>query len=129
MIVLILSFTLGACEEDPIREISDTSSIEEDQQLLEELYQEIVEMISGTLCEDASQWRFTAIGAKACGGAADYIAYPLSIDEDHFLNLVGHYTEQTGVFNTKWGVFSTCDVTRRPTAVACQDGEPFFLYK
>src|ERR1700749_1874849 len=66
----------------------------EDQKKLTTLYADIQKMPQSFNCENANDWRFTAIGSKACGGAAGYIAYSVKMDTTAFLQKVRSYTAQ-----------------------------------
>ncbi|MCF6213705.1 MAG: hypothetical protein L3J45_06735 [Flavobacteriaceae bacterium] len=107
---------------------SNTLSQEQEQQLLDDLYLDIQTLANSEPCSNPEDWAFTAIGAKACGGPAGYIAYPLSIDTVSFLDLVTHYTKEQEKYNIKWGVFSDCSVAQPPSGIECLNGEPTFIY-
>jgi len=121
--ILLLAF---ACEDST--GITDKTKREEDEQFLELLHKEIVAHSESVTCTEAEEWTFVAIGAKACGGPTGYIAYSTQINEELFLEKVAYFTEQQKKFNTKWGIFSTCDVPAEPTGVSCADGKPIFVY-
>ncbi|EAZ80999.1 hypothetical protein [Algoriphagus machipongonensis] len=55
---------------------------------MDELYERIISISESKNCTDSSNWKFTAIGSKACGGPASYIAYSSEINESEFLDLV-----------------------------------------
>lgn len=97
---------------------------EQDHRDLMEKFDEALSLIEGIPCENEKDWTFTAYGAKACGGPKGFIGYPTTIDTDEFLTKISIYTEAEGAYNTKWGVFSTCDVPQQPIGVECVDGYP-----
>lgn len=95
---------------------------------LAELYAEIEKLAEGKPCTDASEWSFTPIGSKPCGGPSGYIAYSTQIDTEHFFNRVALYDMLQKKFNEKWGVSSDCAVVPAPTGVQCVEGKPQFIY-
>ena len=96
---------------------------------LEELLSEIQGLSLSVVCEDASEWRYTALGSKPCGGPTLYIAYSSKIDTVAFLNKVKDYTEMQRKFNLETGALSDCAITEEPDDVNCIDGEPVFSYR
>lgn len=98
-------------------------------EILDKLLTEIQELSLGVPCEDASEWRFTALGSKPCGGPWSYIAYSSKIDTLDFLNKVKDYTERQRRFNIETGAISDCALAQRPEEVICRDGKPVFSYR
>jgi hypothetical protein len=120
-LILIFSISLVfSCQTE--------DSEEQERQELTEMYNEIVEMVSDTSCTDPTEWSFTAIGSKSCGGPMGFIAYPLTIDVEDFLTLVADYTEAQRQFNLKWGIVSDCMVVLPPDEIICVDGAPQLVY-
>lgn len=109
--------------------ITENTTIEEDQMVLQELLLNINAIAESVPCTNESDWNFTPIGSKACGGPSGYIAYPNQINQATFLYDVQRYTIATGQFNTKWGIFSTCDITPAPFGVICEAGEAVLSYQ
>ncbi|MFY0688285.1 MAG: hypothetical protein JXQ90_14020 [Cyclobacteriaceae bacterium] len=130
LILITCCCFLFACEEAPteLSEITDNSSLEEDDQLLSQLYNEIFDLASKYDCSDPSDWSYTPIGSKACGGPFGYIAYSNQLNEQEFLNLVIHYTKQQEIYNTKWGIGSDCSLITQPTGIECVDGVAKLIY-
>ncbi|PQJ68875.1 hypothetical protein [Polaribacter butkevichii] len=95
---------------------------------LMDLFNEIQEWSYSVSCSNASNWLFTAYGAKACGGAQGYIAYSSRIDTSSFLNKIATYTQAEKEFNVKWGIISDCSITKAPISVVCQNGYPTLKY-
>lgn len=129
--LVIITLIFFSCQEDDHffgSEITETTTRQQDDQLLGELYQEIVEISTQFNCSNAEEWKFTAIGSKGCGGPTGYIAYSVKTDEDLFLKKVNHYSSQQNKYNIKWGVLSTCDIPPLPQDVTCIDGVPQFVY-
>ncbi|MGF1925511.1 MAG: hypothetical protein ACQUHE_15140, partial [Bacteroidia bacterium] len=84
----LLAFTFIGCEVD-----QTSGTQEEEQQELITLRNELESVSNNFTCDNAADWKFTAIGAKACGGATGYVAYSTKIDETLFLQKVALYTE------------------------------------
>ncbi|MBF4463839.1 hypothetical protein [Flavobacterium sp. LC2016-12] len=123
-IICTICLVFVSCSND------DSADRERDYQNLGKMYREILSLskINSELCTDSDQWDFTAIGSKACGGSAGYIAYSKKIDKTEFLAKVKTYTDAEAAFNTKWNVVSTCDVVSPPTSIECIDGKPKLSY-
>ena len=123
-IICTICLVFVSCSND------DSVDRERDYQNLGKMYREILSLskINSELCTDPNQWDFTAIGSKACGGSAGYIAYSKKNDKTEFLAKVKTYTDAEAAFNTKWNVVSTCDVVAPPTSIECVDGKPKLSY-
>ncbi len=107
----------------------ETLDKEQEQAQLKAMYDDLVSSSESVSCTDAEDWKFTAIGAKACGGPAGYIAYAKSINEEVFLQKVEAYTTASKAFNEKWGIMSDCSLVNPPTAVICENGKPKLIYE
>ncbi|WP_051691646.1 hypothetical protein [Pedobacter borealis] len=120
-IVLIISL-MWACKdrEDPMQNVDSSE--------LDRLYKDIEKSAQQFTCENAGEWKFTAIGSKACGGASGYIAYSVKIDESTFLKKVEQFTKLQADYNQKWGVYSDCALIIQPKGVTCDNGKPKFTY-
>jgi len=120
-IVLIISL-MWACKdrEDSMRNVDSSE--------LDRLYKDIEKSAQQFTCENAGEWKFTAIGSKACGGASGYIAYSVKIDESTFLKKVEQYTKLQADYNKKYGVYSDCALVIQPKGVTCDNGKPKFTY-
>ena len=76
MMILFAIVGLVACEKS-----STQDPQERDREQLSDMLKDIrLRAVDTVDCVDDSQWEFTAIGSKACGGPQSYLAYPLSID-------------------------------------------------
>lgn len=109
-------------------EITSTSTLEEDNLTLSELYNEFSDLSESIACTDASLWKYTAYGSKACGGPIGYMAYSECINTNDFLNKIEKYTTLQNTYNNKYGVVSTCDVPPPPTSINCVNGEAVLGY-
>jgi len=121
--ILLASVFLFACSRSGV-----SDSQEEEAKQLEVQLNEIEKIAAPVPCTDPSEWKFTAIGAKACGGPAAYIAYHESIDEAAFLAKVEAYTNAQREFNKKWNIKSDSAITPEPSGVTCENGKPKLIY-
>ncbi len=95
---------------------------------LELKYQDIQAVANSKPCIDSTDWKFTSIGTRACGGPQGYIAYSSEIDEPNFLQKVREYSDLEDEYNRKSGISSTCDLPAEPTGVRCENLKPVFIY-
>lgn len=121
---LMLAVAFGACEKEQLL----AGSQQDDDRRMAALYREI-DSLSGLFpCEDAGEWRFAAIGAKACGGPTGYVAYSTKLDVDDFLSKVDHYTRMQEAYNRKWHIASDCAYLMPPSHVVCEDGKAKLIW-
>jgi hypothetical protein len=114
LILILLGFS---CE--------DTENPRTDLDLVE-LEKEIITLSESVTCTNSNEWKFTAMGSKACGGPVRYIAYHQSV-EKQFLQLVDLFTQQQKEYNLKNGVVSDCRFIMEPRAVTCEGGKPVLV--
>lgn len=126
-LISIVAALMG-CDNDDDESLSEELSQEQEQMVLAEMLGEIEALADSVECTDPQDWTFTSIGSKACGGPTHFIAYPVQIDVDAFLVLVGEYTSAQRDFNEKWEVASTCDVPSEPSSIECINRKPVFVY-
>lgn len=138
LIIAISLLTLTSClskkklmdEETLPKDISQKPHIhnsqEDDQLQMKNLIKEIDSIISAEPCTDAANWKFTAIGAKACGGPSSYIAYPIQL-EDEILSKVTQFTSMQSAFNIKYGLMSDCAMVLPPAEIICENGKAVLL--
>lgn len=122
LIAILIVAGASACKK------RDGSSMEADKLKLESLMTEI-KGLSEVKCEIAEDWKFRAIGAKACGGPTRYIAYSSKIDTVAFIQKVNKYTTDQKIFNEKWGTISDCSLPAKPEKVICENDMPKLVYK
>lgn len=122
-ILLLALIGITACEKSDAQDAQ-----QRDRELLAEMLKDIRDAVDTVECSDGSEWDFTAIGSKACGGPQDYLAYPLSIDTGEFMDRVRQYTKAEQEYNVTYKIISTCDVVAPPTDVECEDGKPKLVY-
>ncbi len=116
----ILVLLCAACDK---AELNTRPAAEEE---LRHLHEEILTLANSLPCTDPTQWAFTALGSKACGGPASYIAYPENSNSQSFLSLVEQYTEAQQAFNKKYGVISDCMFIMPPKGIRCENNRPVF---
>ncbi|MGO4816848.1 hypothetical protein [Flavobacterium sp. W22_SRS_FP1] len=122
LILLITSIFFISCT-------ADENAQEHDADALTNSYNELLlSQVKSTTCTDAQEWGFIAIGSKACGGPAGYIAYSLKINVPEFLIKVENYTKAQKAYNKKWNIISTCDMVMPPSRVECVEGKAKLIY-
>lgn len=119
-LILALFTMLCSCE------LTDGNSKKYQLEEIEELYSEIVALSESVPCTNSSEWSYTPIGSKACGGPTGYIAYSQSIAEE-FLDLVEQYTNLQSEYNKKHNVVSDCALVSPPRNVVCEGGKAFLI--
>ncbi|MCQ4035431.1 hypothetical protein [Kaistella montana] len=97
-------------------------SQQQDKEKLTQLIKEIETMATAQTCTNASDWKFTAIGSKPCGGPSSYIAYPAQLEET-ILPKIQNFTELQSAFNKKYGLISDCAMVMPPTGIVCENGK------
>lgn len=117
----LVAFIASSCKEEQL-------SQQQEEAQLKALFIDIEAMTTSISCEDPSEWFFSALGSKACGGPAGYVSYSSKIDTVLFLQKVQEYSAQQEQFNKRWGIISNCTVTPQPTGVFCENGAPVFTY-
>lgn len=95
---------------------------------LDGMLNEIVALSVSLNCENASEWHFTEIGDKPCGGPAGYIAYSTQIDTAAFLDKVETYTTAHEKYNRENEIISDCAIDPGALGVKCQEGKPVLIY-
>ena len=138
VIILISALTVASCslrkakiDEDTLpKDISEKPhnhfTQEDEQQQMKKLIKEIDSLIVTESCSDPADWKFTAIGAKACGGPSSYIAYPIKL-EDQVLPKVTQFTSMQSTFNTKYGLMSDCALVMPPSEIKCENGKAVLI--
>ena len=138
LIIVISVLTLASCsskkgmieEETLPKDIAlkpdNEFSQEEEQLQMKNLINKIDSLISTETCFDATEWKFAAIGSKACGGPSSYIAYPLKLEEQ-ILPKITQFTSMQSAFNTKYKIMSDCAMVMPPAEIRCQDGKAVLI--
>ena len=88
---------------------------------------EIIRLAESVPCTNASEWKFTPMGSKACGGPARYIAYHQSIERE-FLNLVENFTSLQKAYNEQNDVVSDCMLVSPPRTIQCEADKAILVY-
>lgn len=138
LLIAISTLTLASCsskkkiadEETLPKDIAlkpeNTFSHEEEQVQMKNLIKEIDSLITTESCSDPEEWKFTAIGSKACGGPVSYIAYPIKLEEE-LLPKVAQFTAMQTAFNTKYKMMSDCAVVLPPVEIKCENGKAILI--
>lgn len=138
IIIAISIFTLSACsskkaalDEDTLpKDIAlkpdNNFSQADDQQQMKNLVKQIDSLISTETCTNAADWKFTAIGAKPCGGPSSYIAYPEKLEEE-VLSKITRLTSMQSAFNTKYNLTSDCAMVMPPVEIRCENGKAVLI--
>lgn len=95
---------------------------QEDRQQLTSLMREIDAFIALEPCTNPADFKFTAIGAKPCGGPSSYIAYPTKL-EAQILPKIEHFTQMQSAFNKKYNLMSDCAMVMPPSEIRCENGK------
>lgn len=81
-----------------------------------------IEAFGETKCMNSASWKFSAVGAKPCGGPEFYAAYPI-LREQEFLAKVNAYNTKSSQYNLETGAMSDCSIVEAPTRILCKDGK------
>jgi len=132
LLVLCTLFALVSCNtsknvntnlpKDISERPADEDSQKYEQAQLDKLKASIESEASREKCTSASEWTFAPMGAKACGGPQQYIAYPKKI-ETTILPRIEEYTQKAKAFNEKYNIISDCMMVMPPTSVKCINGK------
>lgn len=120
--ILVLVGICFSCGND------DEMSQEQEAQNLKRMFSEIESLASSESCKDSSNWTFTSVGSKACGGPSGFIAYSLNIETDVFLEKINEHKIAQQEFNKKWGIISNCSLPPQPSRVECENGKAVLKY-
>jgi hypothetical protein len=88
---------------------------------------EIIQLSESVPCTNASEWKFTPMGNKACGGPARYIAYHQSVERE-FLDLVERFTTAQKTYNETNNVLSDCMFVGPPRTIQCEANKAVLVY-
>ena len=125
---LILIMIFGSCSSAQ-KSITHNSTKKSDEALLKSQFDQIQNLSNSVSCSNSSEWKFTPLGSKACGGPTQYIAYSIKIDTTEFLNLVKTFTENQKEYNKKWNIISDCMMQMPPKEIVCENGKPQLYYE
>ncbi len=119
-IALAFTILLTGCKKETTQD--------EDIRILDAQFSSILATANSVECTNPEEWTFTPIGAKPCGGPANFLAYSTTIDTAAFLQSVAAYTAAQEDYNEKWGLTSDCTVLTPPSGVDCYEGIPSLIY-
>ena len=132
--------TLSACKNRSSVENTDTLpkdialkpdnniSQQTEREELSNMVKEIEALAQSVPCTDASEWKFTAIGAKPCGGPSSYIAYPVKFEAE-ILQKIKDFTEKQSAFNKKYNLISDCMLILPPSGIRCEDNKAVLIHE
>lgn len=87
----------------------------------------IIQLSESVNCTNASEWKFTPMGSKGCGGPARYIAYHQSVERE-FLDLVERFTELQKAYNEQNNAVSDCMLVGPPRTIQCEGNKAVLVY-
>ena len=119
--IFLISLFVVSCELAPTEPILVTS-----EELLS-AQAEIILLAESVPCTNASEWKFTPMGNKACGGPARYIAYHQSVERE-ILDLVNRFTALQKAYNEKNNVISDCLLVGPPRTIQCEANKAILVY-
>lgn len=119
--IFLISFMVVSCE------LSTTEPLVITAEELISQQAEIIRLSESVACTNASEWKFTPMGSKACGGPARYIAYHQSI-ERNFLDLVERFTALQKAYNEQNNVLSDCLLVGPPRTIQCEANKAVLVY-
>ncbi|MPS74855.1 MAG: hypothetical protein E2590_17115 [Chryseobacterium sp.] len=99
---------------------------QEESSEMENLKSEILTMAKSEKCTNPADWKTIGLGAKACGGPVNYIAYSNKIDEAKFLEKVNLYNQKSADYNKKYNLVSDCMLVMQPENIVCENEKPVF---
>lgn len=106
---------------------ANESSQRYDEAQLDKLKASIESLASQEKCTNASEWTFSPLGSKACGGPITYIAYPKKL-EATILPIIEEYTANMSEYNKKYNITSDCMMAAEPTSIKCLNGKAELVY-
>lgn len=101
-------------------------SQQQDFKILQDLRAEIDEMIVKNPCVSSDKWRISPLGSKACGGPAEYLAYPIEI-EDEIIPKIQNYTQLNSDYNKKYDIVSDCMMVQPTSGIKCENGKAVLM--
>ena len=120
--IFLISLLVVSCELAPTEPILVTS-----EELLA-AQAEIIQLAESVPCTNASEWKFSPMGHKACGGPVRYIAYHQSLERE-FLDLVNRFNALEKEYIEKNNLISDCKMlVVPPVGVRCEKDKPVLVY-
>jgi hypothetical protein len=112
-LLIIAALVLGAgCGDDEADDVAQ----------LEKMGQEIIRFIGDAACDDSTDCRYIAFGAKPCGGPWKYLVYSVAtLDTVELALRVAVYNEFNRELNLRYGWMSDCSVPGPPNP-GCREG-------
>lgn len=120
---LILLVVISCSSND-----NDTPTYESELTQLSLFKADIESLANASVCNEASECKFIALGSKPCGGPWSYLVYTTSIDVEQLEAAVKDYNQKEAAFNIKWGIPSDCALTLRPASISCENNTCVLTY-
>ena len=119
--IFLISLLVVSCE------LSTTEPLEITAEELLNYQTQITQLAESVNCTNASEWKFTPMGSKACGGPARYIAYHQSVERE-FLDLVERFTALQKTYNEQNNAVSDCMLVGPPRTIQCEGNKAVLVY-
>ncbi|MEK0442931.1 MAG: hypothetical protein RL403_1909 [Bacteroidota bacterium] len=119
--IFLISLMIVSCELSTTEPLVITA-----EELLSQ-QSEIIRLSESVACTNASEWKFTAMGSKACGGPARYLAYHQSVERE-LLDLVERFTALQKAYNEQNNVLSDCMLVGPPRTIQCEGNKAVLIY-
>ena len=121
IVIFLISLFVISCE------LSTTEPLVITAEELVAAQAEIIRLAESVPCTNASEWKFTPMGNKACGGPARYIAYHQSVERE-LLDLVEQFTIAQKAYNETNNVLSDCLLVGPPRTIQCEANKAVLVY-
>ncbi len=119
--IFLISLMIVSCELSTTEPLVITA-----EELLSQ-QSEIIRLSESVACTNASEWKFTAMGSKAFGGPARYLAYHQSVERE-LLDLVERFTALQKAYNEQNNVLSDCMLVGPPRTIQCEGNKAVLIY-
>ncbi len=119
--IFLIALLVASCE------LATNEPLLISQEELSKAQTEIIRLAESVPCTNASEWKFTQMGSKACGGPARFIAYHQSVERE-FLDLVDRFTALQKAYNEQNNVVSDCMLVGPPKTVQCEANKAILVY-
>jgi hypothetical protein len=119
--IFLIALFVASCE----RATNEPLLVSEEELIIAQA--EIIRLAESVPCTNASEWKFTQMGSKACGGPARYMAYHQSVERE-LLDLVENFTSLQKAYNEQNDVVSDCMLVGPPRTVQCEANKAVLVY-
>lgn len=115
---LFILLTAMQCDAD-----DELINCEDTQMELFNFKSNIQALANTSVCGDAFECRFIALGSKPCGGPWEYLIYTTSIDTLSLTSLVMEYNQLEANYNLNCNAVSDCAVAQPPVGFDCVNNQ------